>query len=178
MPARQAGGPDRQNSGTLIREESVPPSILGKRKKFKEAFYEEQAERAAIQTADLGAEDLETSGLEVEAVETDAAPRPSDTQESRSPGQKVQSSLKSTEKWSEMEKKQKIILWIAIFIIVGMLLYPPWHVHQAPKIVSGKYGFLFAPPRLAKRVETSRLTIQVIIILMLAAGLTVTSNKK
>jgi hypothetical protein len=70
--------------------------------------------------------------------------------------------------------------------IVGMALFPPWHVHRGggqynltPKrVVSGGYGFLFYPPRSARGIDLSRLALQSIIVVILAAGVMVTTKKK
>ena len=88
-----------------------------------------------------------------------------------------------------MNEKQKIIIRIAIIIIVAMAIFPPWRVETGrifispdeftpSMVVSGKYGFLFDPPHRAKEIDTSRLAVQAVIVVMLATGLIITVNKK
>lgn len=64
-------------------------------------------------------------------------------------------------------KKQLIILWIGIGLLVLAILFPPWNYHTG-KFMG--YGFLFSPPQYAYHIEPSRLTAEILIIVLLTAG--------
>lgn len=76
-----------------------------------------------------------------------------------------------------MNKKQKIILWIGIIIIVLMGLFPPYEraiilpsFGPDDPSVRISYGFLFEPPILDVKIDFARLAIQWIIVSVLTAG--------
>lgn len=51
-----------------------------------------------------------------------------------------------------MNKRQKIVLLSAVVVIVGMLIYPPFHYRYASGSVQNLgYGWLFDPPILGDR---------------------------
>ena len=81
-------------------------------------------------------------------------------------------------------KKQLIILWIGIGLVVLAILFPPWtgkKVISVPPSFAG-YGFLFSPPLYADRpyftssIEPSRLTAEILIIVLLTAGVLYTNH--
>jgi len=64
-------------------------------------------------------------------------------------------------------KKQLIILWIGIGLVVLAILFPPWKmVHGG---IFGGYGFLFSLSRYGA-IESSRLTAEILIIALLTAS--------
>ena len=67
-------------------------------------------------------------------------------------------------------KKQLIILWIGIGIVILSILFPPWAVKSGGVQHFLGYGFLFCPPLDVASIEWSRLTAEILIIVLLAAG--------
>jgi len=86
-----------------------------------------------------------------------------------------------------MNKKQKKVLWVAIIIIIVMILYPPWIIENtsmkrlfsesilSPSVyTSTKYDFLFQSSSNSKRIDTDRLTLQIIIVVIFSLGIILT----
>jgi hypothetical protein len=90
-----------------------------------------------------------------------------------------------------MDKRQKLVVWVALALIVWMGLYPPW-VQSFQRgdgrwgPTAGSYGWIFdppgPPPRVSEgyfrdwrfwtnRIDTPRLAIQWLMVSMVAAGL-------
>jgi len=63
-----------------------------------------------------------------------------------------------------MNEKQKKILKIVAFLIIGMLLFPPFHtVWKGSEIPEG-YSFIFYPPRGGAIVDKEMLLIQLLVV--------------
>ena len=95
-----------------------------------------------------------------------------------------------------MNTKQKVTIWVAIGIIVGMLLVPPWKYIAKGKIgweERGPYRLIFVPPeptystskrvrenswRSTVRIDTARLMLPVCAVALIAAGLFVTFRSR
>ena len=86
-----------------------------------------------------------------------------------------------------MNGKQKICLWIGIAVIVLMSLFPPWLYTQARITevqTNAGYHFLLTPPQPQGEVgygihlDMSRLFVQWIVIIAIAAGLIVSFQEK
>ncbi len=86
-----------------------------------------------------------------------------------------------------MNKNQKRVVLIAVLIVAGMLLFPPWR-HNWKSIVplpggtptesrSSGYALLFRPPRTDAYVDVSRLLLQVGIVAVLAYGACVSLSR-
>lgn len=76
-------------------------------------------------------------------------------------------------------KKQLIILWIGIGLVVLAILFPPWMVNSGGTRKFLGYGFLFSSSReLASfsSIESSRLTAEILIIVVLTAGVFYTAK--
>ena len=91
-----------------------------------------------------------------------------------------------------LNKKQRIVLWVAGLIILGMCLYPPWidewtdteterpyvrgrdrgnnsvSVAVTTRHATGGYDWIFAPPYAALCIDVSRLGTQCAIITLVA----------
>ena len=67
-------------------------------------------------------------------------------------------------------KKQLIILWIGIGLVVLAILFPPWMRNGSGHRIFEGYGFLFSPPSEFTSIESSRLTAEILIIVLLTAG--------
>ena len=78
-----------------------------------------------------------------------------------------------------VNKRQKVILCIAMALIVLMLLLPPWCIKYTTSggvvIRPCGYALLFVPPRASgrgsPRIDFSRLVVQAIIVLVVAGTL-------
>lgn len=82
-----------------------------------------------------------------------------------------------------MNKKQIIVLWIGIAVIVIMGIFPPWIVGQtilSPK--DGGYRFVLSHPEVRSldcySLNTSRLLVQWIMVVAITGGLLVTLKEK
>lgn len=76
-------------------------------------------------------------------------------------------------------KKQLIILWIGIGLLVFAILFPPWMVNSGGTRKFLGYGFLFSSSReLASfsSIESSRLIAEILIIILLTAGVFYTAK--
>ena len=83
-------------------------------------------------------------------------------------------------------KNQLIILWIGIGLLVLAILFPPYkqvkYVQDGGRIVSGRRfvscEFIFSPPRDNNGIESSRLTAEILIIVLLTAGALYTNRER
>jgi len=78
-------------------------------------------------------------------------------------------------------KKQLIILWVGIGLVVLAILFPPFVANWVTGTwTSAGYGFLFSPPNdfASVSIEPSRLTAEILIIVLLTAGALYTSKTK
>jgi hypothetical protein len=83
-----------------------------------------------------------------------------------------------------MNKKQKIVLWIGIAVIVVMGIFPPWVHRGGPGVEkSAGYSFILNGPESYAfgwfaRPDISRLFIQWVIVAVITAGLIITVKDK
>lgn len=80
-----------------------------------------------------------------------------------------------------MNKKQKNILLVGLFIFALMGLFPPWNFRFEGSVVvnrPGPYAFIFSPPTYqpygvegAPHIDTSRLMVQWAIVVGVCCGL-------
>jgi hypothetical protein len=79
-----------------------------------------------------------------------------------------------------MNKKQKYILLLGLFLIALMGLFPPWNFNFEGSVVvrPGPYAFIFSPPTYkifsvegAPRIDTFRLLVQWAVVVTLCSGL-------
>ena len=85
-----------------------------------------------------------------------------------------------------MNKKQIVVLWIGIAVIVVMCLFPPWHYKSGDKLIQGQidwgYKFILTPAQapnpdyeqLKGIIDVRRLFIQILIVGLITTGLIVT----
>lgn len=70
-----------------------------------------------------------------------------------------------------MSDKEKKVYGFAVILIIGMCLFPPWHI-GTPKITLDKgYAFIAAPPDHRASINLGRLAIQVFVVGIAAFGL-------
>lgn len=75
-----------------------------------------------------------------------------------------------------MNKEQKIIILVAIFVVAVMILYPPWVLFAritstTQTTLSGSYSFIWSPPEYARFIDQYRLGFQLFGVLVIATGL-------
>jgi hypothetical protein len=68
-----------------------------------------------------------------------------------------------------MNKKQQLVLFVSAAVIVGMLLYPPFHFQAAEAIVNVGYSFLLKPPMGKTTVNVTMLLVQWIGVIFVGA---------
>jgi len=73
-----------------------------------------------------------------------------------------------------MNKKQKIALWLGIIIIVAMGTFPPWVISIQGAIQQRGYDFILIPPEEYCHINTSRLYVQWIMVVLITGGLLIT----
>jgi len=73
-----------------------------------------------------------------------------------------------------MNKKQRLIIIVGVFMVVAMILFPPWvgSAYRSGKYPAG-YGLLFSPPPNVTNVDTNRLLLQILGAAVLVGGLCV-----
>ena len=82
----------------------------------------------------------------------------------------------------KFNRKQKIIVVIAIFFVAAMVIYPPWVLSS--KFIgqlttrSGPYAFICLPPESARFIDLYRLVAQLVGILVIGTGLCFVCNTK
>lgn len=79
-------------------------------------------------------------------------------------------------------KKQLIVLWIGIGLVVLAILFPPWvaNFSDGGHRFLG-YGFLFGSSHkmaVVSSIEPSRLTAEILIIVLLTAGALFTNRER
>jgi len=80
-----------------------------------------------------------------------------------------------------MNRKQKYILFMGLFIFALMGLFPPWNFRFEGSVVvnrPGPYAFIFSPPTYkpygvegAPRIDTFRLMVQWAVVVFVCSGL-------
>ena len=76
-----------------------------------------------------------------------------------------------------MNKKQKIVLWIGIAVIVIMGIFPPWVIsgYSTGRPIAGSYSLITSPPKMgeayAKSIDLYRLGVQWVIVGVITGGL-------
>ena len=77
---------------------------------------------------------------------------------------------------------QKTIIFVALFCVAAMVLYPPWvltiHPISSPTIVAAHYSFIWSPPRYARFIDLYRLSAQLVGLFVIAIGLCLVCNTK
>jgi hypothetical protein len=73
-----------------------------------------------------------------------------------------------------LNENQKLFLWLGIFIIVAMGLYPPWKfITETPT----SFGFLYAPPPGQVKLDYTRLSVEWVMAAVVTFGLVVSAQK-
>ena len=77
---------------------------------------------------------------------------------------------------------QKTIIFVALFCVAAMVLYPPWvltiHPLSSPTIVAAHYSFIWSPPRSDRFIDLYRLSVQFLAVLVIAIGLCLVCHTK
>ena len=86
-----------------------------------------------------------------------------------------------------MNRKQKTFLWIGIAVIVLMGIFPPWiskvEILNSTNQRNAGYGCILNPPTTNSptwyvRIDTSRLSVQWVVIAVITSGLILTFKGK
>ncbi|HEY9731224.1 MAG TPA: hypothetical protein V6C89_04895 [Drouetiella sp.] len=73
-----------------------------------------------------------------------------------------------------LNENQKLCLWLGIFIIVAMGLYPPWKlITETPT----SFGFLYAPPPGQVKLDYTRLSVEWVMAAVVTFGLVLSAQK-
>jgi hypothetical protein len=79
-----------------------------------------------------------------------------------------------------MNKKQPLSMWLSVGVIVGILLFPPWHVKNisADRYENEGYWLIFLPPYVIASIDYSRLILPIGAFVIIALSLIVTFRDK
>ena len=80
-----------------------------------------------------------------------------------------------------MNKKQLLVMWATIGIVVAMLLFPPWKAYIGGEdYFRTSYGFLFNLPSdtISATLDLPRLFLQILIALFIGGGFFITLGKR
>lgn len=75
-----------------------------------------------------------------------------------------------------MNKPQKIVVLVAVCVVAGMMLFPPWNEYRAN--LGSTYAPLFRQPPTTTSVDDKRLFLQCAVVVVLAFGAYVVLSRK
>ncbi len=66
-----------------------------------------------------------------------------------------------------MNTNQKIVAVVIVLVLIGMFLYPPFHVVREAGIYNQGYSFLLEPPRSTATVNMLQLSLQMFVAIII-----------